>query len=152
MATLNFSFAAESIKAAKLGSKVRKFELQFENPVYADLNRTTPFSIEYFYSIDRYAENLSEAIHLSATELGVTIGNLAIHIVGHIDTRYGHNAGNSKQELFNKVDVKLIITADASDALLNEVLQLARELNPVDDRVFEGVAFNFSLNTIIHLN
>ncbi len=152
MATLNFSFAGESIKAAKLESKVRKFELQFENPVYADLNKTTPFSIESFYSIDRYAENLSEAIHLSATELGVAIGNLAIHIVGHIDTRYGRDAKSSKQELFNKVDVKMVVSAEASDAVLNEVLQLTRELNPVDDRVFEGVTFNFSLNTIIHLN
>lgn len=148
MATLSFSFAGESINAAKLESKVRKFELQFENPAYAGLNRATPYPIEYFYSIDRYAENLSEAIHLSAAELGVTIGNLAISIVGHINTKQR----NSRQELFNKVDVALAITADATDAVLNEVLQLARELNPVDDLVFNEVQFNYSLNTIIHLN
>lgn len=152
MATLNFSFAGESINAAKLESKVRKFELQFENPVYADLKRTTPFSIEYFYSIDRYAENLSEAIHLSATELGVVIGNLAIHIMGHINTKRTGGRRSGKQELFNKVDVKLVITANASDAILNEVLKLAKELNPVDARVFDEVQFNYSLNTIIHLN
>lgn len=152
MATLNFSFAGESINAAKLESKVRKFELQFENPAYADLNRTTPFSIEYFYSIDRYAENLSEAIHLSATELDVMIGNLAIHIAGHINTKRTGGSRSNNQELFNKVDVKLVITANVSDAILNEVLKLAKELNPVDARVFDEVQFNYSLNTIIHLN
>ncbi|PSK90333.1 hypothetical protein [Taibaiella chishuiensis] len=148
MATLNFSFAGESINAAKLEPKVRKFELQFENPVYAELNRATPYSIEYFYSIDRYAENLSEAIHLSAAELGVAIGNLVIRIVGYINTtKY-----NNRQQLFNKVDVALEITANASDAILNEVLKLARELNPVDERIGNKVQFNYSLNTIIHLN
>jgi hypothetical protein len=152
MATLNFSFAGESINAAKLESKVRKFELEFENPVYADLKRTTPFSIEYFYSIDRYAENLSEAIHLSATELGVIVGNLAIQIVGYINTKAIAGRKNEKQDLFNKVDVKLAVTANASDAILNEVLNLAKELNPVDDRVFGEIQFNYSLNTIIHLN
>lgn len=148
MATLNFSFAGESINAAKLEPKVRKFELQFENPVYAELNRATPYSIEYFYSIDRYAENLSEAIHLSAAELGVAIGNLLIRIVGYINTtKY-----NNRQQLFNKVDVALEITANASDAILNEVLKLARELNPVDECIGNKVQFNYSLNTIIHLN
>ncbi len=149
MATLNFSFAGESINAAKLEPKVRKFELQFENPVYAELNhRTTPYPIEYFYSIDRYAENLSEAIHLSAAELGVAVGNLVIRIVGYINTK----AYNNKQQLFNKVDVALEITANASDAILNEVLKLARELNPVDEHIGNRVQFNYSLNTIIHLN
>lgn len=151
MATLNFSFAGESINAAKLESKVRKFELEFENPAYTELRKKTTFSVEYFFSINKYAENLSEAFHLAAKESGVVIDRLSIHIMGNLDSErdsFNHN-GNG---LFNKIDVSLIIVSDASDAVLEGVLRFANELNPVDDSIAGKVQFHFSLNSIVHLN
>lgn len=151
MATLNFSFAGESINAAKLESKVRKFELEFENPAYAQLQKKTTFSVEHFFSINKYAENLSEAFHMAANESGVVIDRLSIHIMGNLDSeRDAFNAGSNG--LFNKIDVALIIVSSASDAVLEGVLRFANELNPVDDSIAGKVQFRFSLNSIVHLN
>lgn len=148
MATLNFSFAGESINAAKLESKVRKFELEFENPAYLQLKHKTTFSVEYFFSINKYAENLSEAFHLAATEAGITVQRLNISITGNIDSGKVYN----KQSLFNKIDVSLLIVSDAPDAALEQILAFAQELNPVDANIHDTVKFNFSLNSIVHLN
>lgn len=151
MATLNFSFAGESINAAKLESKVRKFELEFENPAYAQLRKKTTFSIEYFFSINKYAENLSEAFHLAAKESGVVIERLSIHIMGNLDSER-ESFNQSGNGLFNKIDVSLIIVSDAPNAVLEGVLRFANELNPVDDNIAGKVQFHFSLNSIVHLN
>lgn len=148
MATLNFSFAGESINAAKLESKVRKFELEFENPAYLQLKQKTTFSVEYFFSINKYAENLSEAFHLAAIEAGIAVQRLNISITGNIDSRKVYD----KQSLFNKIDVSLLIVSDAPDAILEQILAFAQELNPVDAHIDDRVKFNFSLNSIVHLN
>lgn len=148
MATLNFSFAGESINAAKLESKVRKFELEFENPAYLQLKQKTTFSVEYFFSINKYAENLSEAFHLAAIEAGIAVQRLNISITGNIDSRKVYD----KQSLFNKIDVSLLIVSDAPDAVLEQILAFAQELNPVDAHIDDTVKFNFSLNSIVHLN
>lgn len=150
MATLNFSFAGESINAAKLESKIRKFELEFENPAYNKLTRKTTFSVEHFFSINKYAENLSEAFHMAAKESGVVVDRLSIHIMGNLDSERDTFGGNSG--LFNKIDVSLIIVSEASDAVLAGVLRFANELNPVDDSIAGKVQFHFSLNSIVHLN
>jgi len=151
MATLNFSFAGESINAAKLESKIRKFELEFENPAYNKLHRKTTFSVEHFFSINKYAENLSEAFHMAAKESGVVVDRLSIHIMGNLDSERDTFAGGSTG-LFNKIDVSLIIVSEASDAVLAGVLRFANELNPVDDSIAGKVQFHFSLNSIVHLN
>jgi hypothetical protein len=151
MATLNFSFAGESINAAKLESKVRKFELEFENPAYAQLKQKTTFSVEHFFSINKYAENLSEAFHMAAKESGVVIDRLSIHIMGNLDSERNSFSSNGNG-LFNKIDVALIIVSDASDAVLEGVLRFANELNPVDDDLAGNAQFHFSLNSIVHLN
>lgn len=151
MATLNFSFAGESINAAKLESKVRKFELEFENPAYVELRKKTTFSVEYFFSINKYAENLSEAFHLAAKESGVVIDRLSIHIMGNLDSERDSFNQNGNG-LFNKIDVSLIIVSNAPDAVLEGVLRFANELNPVDDSIAGKVQFHFSLNSIVHLN
>jgi hypothetical protein len=151
MATLNFSFAGESINASKLESKVRKFELEFENPAYTQLNTKQTFSVEYFFSINKYAENLSEAFHMAAKESGVLIDRFSIHIMGNLDSERDTFNGAGKG-LFNKIDVSLIIVSDASDSILAGVLRFANELNPVDDNIAGKVQFHFSLNSIVHLN
>lgn len=151
MATLNFSFAGESINASKLESKVRKFELEFENPAYTSLKTRTTFSVEHFFSINKYAENLSEAFHLAAKESGVAVDRLSIHIMGNLDSERDSFNSNSNG-LFNKIDVSLIIVSDASDAVLEGVLRFANELNPVDDTIAGKVQYHFSLNSIVHLN
>lgn len=151
MAILNFSFAGESIKASRLASKVRKFELEFENPAFAALKSKAAFSVEYFFTIDTYAENLSEAFYMAAGEAGVTIEKLGIHITGNLDSALnGYKAKEGSR--FNKIDVALAIVSDAPDALLERVLKLANELNPVDEQVGSEIQFRFSLNTIVHLN
>ena len=151
MATLNFSFAGESINAAKLESKVRKFELEFENPAFAALKNKTTFSVEYFFTINKYAENLSEAFHLAAKESGVIIDRLTIRITGNLDSSLEPQA-RKEGSLFNKIDVALVIVSDASDAVLEGVLRFANELNPVNDGIAGKVQFHFSLNSIVHLN
>ena len=151
MATLNFSFAGESINAAKLESKVRKFELEFENPSYTALRNKTSFSVEYFFTINKYAENLSEAFHLAAKESGVIIDYLSLHITGNLDSN--REKGIVKEEAtFNRIDVALIITSDAPEEVLEGILRFANELNPVDSDIAGKVQFQFSLNSIIHLN
>ncbi len=151
MATLNFSFAGESINAAKLESKLRKFDLEFENPAYAELKNSTTFSIEQFFTINKYAENLSEAFHLAAKESGVQVSRLEIHITGNIDSA---KIAGKKQDgsLFNRVDVALVIVSDVPDAVLEGILRFANELSPFDDDLRSKVQFHFSLNSIIHLN
>ncbi len=151
MATLNFSFAGESINAAKLESKIRKFELEFENPAYAALRNKTSFSVEYFFTINKYAENLSEAFHMAAKEFGVKIDRLSLQITGNLDSERDQFAA-PEGRVFNKIDVALIIISDATDALLEEVLRLANELNPAGNEVAGKVQFQFSLNSIVHLN
>lgn len=151
MATLNFSFAGESINAAKLESKVRKFELEFENPAYASLGNKTTFSVEYFFSINKYAENLSDAFHMAAREAGVVIDRLSIQITGNLDSERDHfHSGNNG--LFNKIDVSLVIMSAAPDAVLEDILRFANELNPTDDCIAGKFRFQFSLNAIVHLN
>jgi hypothetical protein len=152
MATLNFSLTGESINASKLESKVRKFELEFDNPAYTELKTRTTFSVEYFYSINKYAENLSEAIHLAAEELGVNIDRLGISITGNVDSGKSYGARNAEGGLFNKIDVSVVIVAAATDEVLDNVLNFARELNPVDAAILSKVQFNFSINSIVHLN
>ena len=151
MPTLNFSFQGESINAAKLESKVEKFDLQFEKSLNNRHDNKVTFSIEHFYSINRYAENLCEAFHLAAIEAGVTIQKLAIHIVGNLDSTKV-NAANSEGSVFNKIDVALIIVSEASDLILEKVLSFAQELNPIDANIQKQIDFNFSLNSIVHLN
>lgn len=151
MATLNFSFAGESINAAKLKSKVRKFELEFENPAYTELKNKTSFSVEYFFTINKYAENLCEAFHLAAKESGVSIDRLSLHITGNLDSNRGKGTVQ-EGTAFNKIDVALIITSDAPDAVLEGVLRFANELNPIDSDIAGKVQFQFSLNSIVHLN
>ena len=151
MATLNFSFAGESINAAKLESKVRKFELEFENPAYTALKRKTSFSVEYFFTINKYAENLSEAFHLVAKEAGIVIDYLSLNITGNLDSSRDRQVVKEGTP-FNKIDVALIITSNASDTVLKDLLLLANELNPVDSDIAGDAQFQFSLNSIIHLN
>ncbi|WP_118950260.1 hypothetical protein [Taibaiella helva] len=150
MATLNFSFAGESINAAKLQSRTRKFDLEFENPVYAEVNGAQ-FTVEYFFSINRYAENLSEAFHLAAREAGVAVEHLALNITGSLSSG-GRQGYGSRDQRFNRIDVSLAIAADAPDALLEDIFRLAKELSPVEEALSDKVQFRFSLNTIIHLN
>jgi len=150
MATLSFSFAGESIQSAKLESKIRKFDLEFDNAAYAELKHKPVFSVESFFSIDRYAENLSEAFHMAAQEAGVTVSRLALHITGNLDSA-GERAHTGGGSVFNKIDVALLIVSDASYDLLEEVLLLARELNPVDADMAGNAQFRYSLSAI-HLN
>jgi hypothetical protein len=151
MATLNFSFAGESINAAKLESKVRKFELEFENPAYAALKRKTSFSVEYFFTISKYAENLSEAFHLAAKEAGVVIDYLSLSITGNLDSDRDKNVVK-EGTAFNRIDVALMITSNVPDAVLEDLLRFANELSPADSSIAGDVQFQFSLNSIIHLN
>lgn len=151
MATLNFSFAGESIKAAKLESTVRKFELEFENPAYAGLGGT-PFSVEYFFSINRYAEDLSEAFHMAAKEAGIIIDHLSLSITGSLDSRNAALKPGSQGSMFDKIDVALIITSDASDAVLVDVFRIANELSPAEEAFSAKARLRFTLNTIVHLN
>lgn len=150
MATLNFSFAGESIHAARLEPRVKKFDLEFENPALSGLKSGTGFSIEYFFNINKYAENMSEAFHLAAKELGVTIEWLGITLTGNLDSSQG--IPDSKSSRFNTVDVALSIVSDASDKALEAALQLANELNPIQESFKGKIQFHFSLNAIVHLN
>ena len=104
MAKLNFSFAGESIQASKLESKSRKFELEFESNPYLSLSKNPTFSVEYFFSINSYAENLSEAFHMAAKESGITVQQFNVEIIGHIDSNNVklYQGTNSS---FNKIEV-----------------------------------------------
>ncbi|WP_118976100.1 hypothetical protein [Taibaiella koreensis] len=150
MATLNFSFAGESIHAAKLQSKTRKFELEFSNPVYTEVNGAQ-FTVEYLFTINQYAENLSEAFHLAAGEAGVAVEHLALNITGCLDSDSKPTYDNGDRR-FNRIDVSLAIAADAPEALLEDIFRLAMALSPAEDALSDKVQYRFSLNTIIHLN
>lgn len=151
MAKLNFSFAGESILSAKLKSKTRKFELEFENNHYWSLEKNPAFSVEYFFSINSYAENLSEAFHMAAKEAGIHVQQFNVEITGNLDSDLNQKErlGNS---VFNKIDVCLSIKSDAPDEALEALLRLANELNPIEESIAGQVRFQFSLNSVIHLN
>lgn len=149
MAMLRFSFAGESIQSSPLVSKVRRFELEFEPSAQAALQGRTAFTVEYFFSIDAYAENLNAAFHMAAAEAGIQVDKLEIHIEGNL--RSG-TKGMPGEHAFNKVDVSLVIVSDATDAILEAVLRLAKELSPADRSLDDDVQFRFFLNTVIHLN
>jgi len=151
MATLNFSFAGESVNASRLESKVRKFDLEFENSTYPQLTGKPVFSVEYFFTINKYAEDLCEAFHLAARESGIDIAKLSIQITGSLDSERNTFYSNDNG-LFNKVDVSLIIVSDAAPPVLEGVLRFARELNPLDDFIAGKAQLRFTLNSLVHLN
>ena len=151
MAKLNFSFAGESIQSAKLESKTRKFDLEFESNTYLSFQKNPTFSVEYFFSINNYAENLSDAFHMAAKEAGINVKQFNVKITGRLDSALSQkeSIGNS---IFNKIDISLTIVSDAPKAALEELLKLANELNPIEESIASQVRFQFSLNSIIHLN
>lgn len=151
MAKLNFSFAGESIQASKLESKSRKFELEFESTPFLSLSQSPTFSVEYFFSINSYAENLSEAFHMAAKEAGIKVEQFNVEIIGHIDSGATKNT-NALNSTFNKIEVNLFILSNASDAMLQELLKITNELNPIEESIANQIDFKFSLNAVIHLN
>jgi len=148
MAKLSFSFAGESIQSSKLESKTRRFDLEFEGNSYLNFERNPTFSVEYFFSIGNYAENFSEAFHMAAKEAGITVEQLSIQITGNLDSERQER----EQGLFNKIDVSLAIVSDATSEVLERLLQFANELNPIEESIARQIHFQFSLNSIIHLN
>lgn len=152
MATLNFSFAGESINAARFEPKLRKFDLEFENPAYAALQHKASFSVESFFSINKYAEELSEAFHLAAGEAGIRINSLKLSITGNLDSAKAPGSVWQDGTVFNKIEVALLIASDAPYRVLEEILRLANELSPVNRDIADQVQLRFSLNSIVHLN
>jgi len=150
MAKLNFSFAGESIQSAKLKSKVRKFELEFEHNTLS-FEQNPVFSVEYFFSINSYAENLSEAFHMAAKEAGIAVAQFNVAITGNLDSNLNAKE-KTANNAFNKIDIYLSIVSDAPDEALEELLKMANELNPIEDSIAKQVKFQFSLNSVIHLN
>lgn len=151
MAKLKFSFAGESIQSSKLESKTRKFDLEFESNTYLSFERNPTFSVEYFFSINNYAENFSDAFHMAAKEAGIKVEQLNIQITGNLDSTQQRN-DNSRGNIFNKIDVSLAIVSNAPNEALEQLLKFANELNPIEDSIAKQIQFQFSLNSIIHLN
>lgn len=150
MAKLNFLFAGESIQSAKLKSKTRKFELEFENNTYS-FKHNPVFSVEYFFSINSYAENLSEAFHMAAKEAGIAIQQFNIQITGKLDSTFDKQE-NATGNAFNKIEISLYVESDAPKDALAELLVVANQLNPIEESIADHVGFQFSLNSVIHLN
>ena len=151
MAKLKFSFAGESIQSSKLESKTRKFDLEFESNTYLSFHQNPTFSVEYFFSINNYAENFSDAFHMAAKEAGIEVEQLNIQITGNLDS--------NKQKkmvingiIFNRIDVSLSIVSNAPNEALEKLLALANELSPIEDSIAKQVHFQFSINSILHLN
>ncbi|KAA5536119.1 hypothetical protein F0919_00155 [Taibaiella lutea] len=151
MAKLNFSFAGESIQSSKLESKTRKFDLEFESNTYLSFIKNPTFSVEYFFSINNYAENLSDAFHMAAKEAGIEVAQFNVIITGNLDSNLTHKE-NFNNSIFNKIDVSLSIKSNAPDEALEQLLKLANELNPIEESIANQVRFQFSLNSVIHLN
>lgn len=149
MATLNFSFAGESINAQGLTAKVRKFDLSFENPALPQLKCQPVFSVEYFHSINSYAENLNQAFYMAAREAGVIIDKLFIQITGNLDSK---GLGKIVQNGYNSIDVALIVVSDVSKVVLEALLKTATHLIPFEENTKWSGEVHFSLNSIIHLN
>jgi hypothetical protein len=151
MAKLHFSFAGESIQSSKLESKTRKFDLEFESNTYLLFIKNPTFSVEYFFSINRYAENLSDAFHMAAKEAGIEVEQFNVIITGNLDSDLSRKP-SLNNSIFNKIDVSLSIKSNAPNEALEQLLRLANELNPIEESIAGQVEFQFSLNSIIHLN
>jgi len=151
MAKLNFSFAGESIQSSKLESKTRKFELEFESNNYLSFDQNPTFSVEYFFSINNYAENFSDAFHMVAKEAGVKISQLNIEITGNLDSNKTRKALPG-ESVFNRIDVSIYIISNAPNDALEQLLRFANELNPIEESIANQVQFQFSLNSVLHLN
>jgi hypothetical protein len=151
MAKLKFSFAGESIQSSKLESKTRKFDLEFESNTYLSFQTNPTFSVEYFFSINNYAENFSDAFHMAAKEAGIKVDQLNIQITGNLDSNR-HKKAEVNGVIFNRIDVSISILSAAPIQALEQLLDLANELNPIEDSIAKQVHFQFSLNSILHLN
>jgi hypothetical protein len=150
MPTLNFSFSGESVNASRLQSTVRKFELRFEQPSDPAMADQALYSVECYFTISRYAEDLSMAFHMAALEHGIDIARLAIQITGVLESAQ-HNSGSQKG-LFNRIDVCVLIASEASTDQLDILLGLARELNPAEAFAGLDTQLHFSLHQMHHLN
>jgi hypothetical protein len=151
MAKLKFSFAGESIQSSKLESKTRRFDLEFESNTYLSFQQNPTFSVEYFFSINNYAENFSDAFHMAAKEAGIKVEQLNIQITGNLDSDK-HKKAVIDGITFNRIDVSLSIVSNAPTDVLEQLLKFANELNPIEDSIAKQVHFQFSLNSILHLN
>lgn len=148
MATLSFSFAGASINANGLTEKVKKFELLFEQPVLNQNVMQSIFSIEYFHSINAYAENLNEAFYMAANEANIVIDKLFLQITGNLNSKVSDsvNAG------YNTIEVSILVHSDATEGALSELLETATNLIPFEESTQWKGKIHFSLNSIIHLN
>lgn len=150
MALLHFSFAGESINAAPLKPKFRRFEWEFDAPARSGDDPKTRFTVECVYSVEFYALNLVEALHMAAAEYTVNIDQIHIYIIARLKQKSDVTAPEMRES--DVMDVVLEIYADVPKPILDRVLDLALTLQPMEHQDYGSAEFSLSMNSIFHLN
>lgn len=149
MALFSFSIKGESFHSGRLESKSRKFDLDIDSRLPVKSIDHTISSVAFFCRIDELAETLNDNLYSAAAAEDISIKRLQITIAGNIVR--GTVTGRKKSRSFGNIDIAIDITSDAADRILAAVLAKARTRTQALKNI-KNTKFNYSFNSIVHLN
>ena len=143
MSTIKFSIEGESINATKLEVQARQFSFIVDEPPALGGNDDGANPVEYL--LGSYAGCLNVVFHLVAKEENITIHNLSIKVSGDIDPARLFGSSRYNRAGFQSINVEFNINSDATEPVINELINKVKNRCPVNDNLSNVTQLNYSV-------
>ncbi len=142
MEDLIISISGKSVTPTRFEGKVRQFSIAVDEPENFGGKDSAPTPVEYILA--GYAGCLNVVVNLIAKEMGITIKNLEINIVGDINPEKLLGVSDKERAGFKSLNIQLDIKSDSSKEMLQKLLNQVKERCPVNDNIKNTTPVNYS--------
>ena len=143
MEDLIFSISGRSVTPTRFEGKVRQFSIVVDEPENFGGKDSAPAPVEYILA--GYAGCLNVVVNLIAKEMGITIKNLEINIIGDINPEKLFGVSDKERAGFKSLNIHLDIKSGASKEVLQKLLNQVKERCPVNDNLKNTTPIIYSI-------
>ena len=143
MEDLIFSISGRSVTPTRFEGKVRQFSIVVDEPENFGGKDSAPAPVEYILA--GYAGCLNVLVNLIAKEMGITIKNLEINIIGDINPEKLLGVSDKERAGFKSLSIHLDIKSGASKEVLQKLLNQVKERCPVNDNLKNTTPIIYSI-------
>ena len=143
MEDLIFSISGRSVTPTRFEGKVRQFSIVVDEPENFGGKDSAPAPVEYILA--GYAGCLNVVVNLIAKEMGITIKNLEINIIGDINPEKLLGVSDIERAGFKSLNIHLDIESGASKEVLQKLLNQVKERCPVNDNLKNTTPIIYSI-------
>ena len=122
---------------------MRHFSIVVDEPENFGGKDSAPAPVEYILA--GYAGCLNVLVNLIAKEMGITIKNLEINIIGDINPEKLLGVSDKERAGFKSLNIHLDIESGASKEVLQKLLNQVKERCPVNDNLKNTTPIIYSI-------